>query len=89
MSHYEVVMMTLTIVSVLILPILVVSIRMLVRWTRIQDQLSRLVDEMKDIVADKDRVHSEIYKQMGEDRRATDLRLRWLEEHIWKRRDAA
>ena len=89
MSHYEVVMMTLTIVSVLIMPILVVSIRMLVRWTRIQDQLSRLIDEMKDIVADKDRVHSEIYKQMGEDRRATDQRLRWLEEHIWKRRDVA
>lgn len=64
---------------------LVYMMRMAMRWARVEHGLEDLVTDVKQLVADKDRVHAEIVTTMREDRAATDRRLRWLEEHLWKR----
>jgi hypothetical protein len=65
-------------------PILLLLIRTIQKWTRVEDKLEDLVTDVKQLVIDKDRVHLEINTQIREDRTATDRRLRWLEEHLWK-----
>lgn len=40
---------------------------------------------MRQLVENKDRIHAEMLGQMREDRQATDRRLRWLEEYLWRR----
>lgn len=64
---------------------LIVLARMAARWSRIEADLSHLSADMHELVQDKDRVHAEMLTQMREDRSVTDRRLRWLEEHLWKR----
>jgi hypothetical protein len=65
-------------------------------WTRMEIRLESLANSVEKLVVDKDRVHNEIVareqevhnemlSQMREDRNATNLRLRWLEEHLWNR----
>jgi hypothetical protein len=49
-------------------------------------QLKNIVEDIRALVADKDRTHTEILEQMREDRKATDRRLRWLELNVWSRR---
>ena len=64
---------------------LVVLTRMTARWSRIEGDLKHLAEDMGELVRDKDKVHAEMLTQMREDRSATDRRLRWLEEHLWKK----
>lgn len=60
-------------------------VRLTLRWGRIESDLRHLAGDMAEIVRDKDRVHAEIVAAMRDDRAATDRRLRWLEEHLWRR----
>lgn len=71
--------------SVIVLPFLAFFFRMTVKWTRVEARLEEIAEDLKRIVDDKDRVHTSMLNQMGQDRQATDRRLRWLEEHLWKR----
>jgi len=64
---------------------LVYLFRGAMRWATVEHRLEDLVDDVKKLVADKDRVHTEMLTTIREDRAATDKRLRWLEEHLWKR----
>jgi len=75
----------LTVFSVLLTPILVILIRGAVKWTRTEDKLGMLVDDVRQLVADKDKVHAEILEQMRLDRDNTDRRLRFIEE-FWMQR---
>ena len=70
----------LAVFSVLLIPALAIMIRGAIKWTRTEDKLATLVDDMKELIADKDRVHAEILEQMRVDRDATDKRLRYIEE---------
>lgn len=86
MSGYQIfVTIALSTLGVLILPALGFLIRITVKWTRVEDKLDHVVSDMRQLVQDKDKVHLEITKQMTDDRKATDRRLRWLEENIWNR----
>jgi hypothetical protein len=74
----------LTAIAVLILPGVALLWRGAVKWTRVEVKLDNVVADLGRIVEDKDRTHAEMIAQMREDRAATNQRLRWLEEHLWK-----
>lgn len=75
----------LSIIAVIILPAVGMLVRITMKWTRVEDKLDHVIKNMEILVLDKDRVHQELSKQMADDRRATDRRLRWLEENVWNR----
>ena len=79
MTEFEWVTVALSALAVLALPALALVIRLTVRFTSMADKLTSLVE-------DKERVHAEMYRTMREDRAATDRRLRWLEENLWRYR---
>lgn len=82
-TRFEVVSLLLTFIAILLIPGVAFLIRGAMKWTRVEDQLENLMKDVKDLVEDKDRVHNAMIEQMKDDRRATDRRLRWLEEHVW------
>lgn len=82
------------VVGVILVPSVGFMIRGAIKWTRVEDKLEQLIARVDTIVADKDKIHSELVATMRDDRRmvadqmrmdrdATDKRLRWLEEHLW------
>jgi hypothetical protein len=82
-SEFEWISVLLGIVTVIVVPVLVLLARLTVRWTRTEDRLDTLIDDVKELVEAKEKVHAEMYRTMREDRAATDRRLRWLEENLW------
>lgn len=84
MKSTGVLSLILGVVSALLIPLIVVLIRGAIKWTRVESKLDHAIEELKRISADKDKIHTEIYSQMTQDREATNRRLRWLEEHLWK-----
>lgn len=70
----------LAVFSVLLIPALVILLRAAVKWTRTEDKLGALVEDVKQLVDDKAKIHAEILEQMRVDRDATDRRLRYIEE---------
>jgi len=81
----QVITLILGTITGLLIPMIVFLVRGAVKWTRVEAKLDHAIDNLTHIAEDKDRVHNEIYAQMREDRKATDRRLRWLEEYLWKR----
>lgn len=71
--------------AVFLIPTLLLLYRGIVKWTRTEDKLDHLIEDVGKLVKDKDETHSAIIKQMTDDRKATDTRLRWLEENLWRR----
>jgi hypothetical protein len=74
-----------SVLAILLIPAIGLLIRIVVKWTKTEARLEDLADDMKKLVNDKDRIHTEMLGQMREDRAATDRRLRWLEEYLWWR----
>lgn len=72
------------VISILVLPTLALMVRIVIKWTRMEAKMEEVTQDLRAIVESKDQVHREITEQMGRDREATDKRLRWLEEHLWK-----
>lgn len=68
------------------IPAIGLMFRLVIKWTKTEARLEELSKDMRELVDSKDRIHSEMLGQMREDRAATDRRLRWLEENIWKGR---
>jgi len=85
MTPAQIATLSLAIVTGLVLPLVIIIIRGAIKWTRVEAKLDHAVTALNSIVADKDKVHTEIFTQMREDREATNKRLRWLEEHLWRR----
>lgn len=75
----------LTFISVIGIPTLGVCARIMGKWNNVQSQLTRVAQDMAKLVGDKDRVHLSIQQEIRDDRAATDRRLRWLEEHLWRK----
>lgn len=73
------------VISGIFIPMIVVLYRGIVKWTRTEDKLDQLIIEVEKLVKDKDETHKQILTQMSNERAATDRRLRWLEENVWKR----
>ena len=85
MTKFEWTTVALSALAILIVPTLVLVIRLVIRWTRTEDKLDGLLGDVRELVEAKEKVHAEMYRTMREDRAATDRRLRWLEETLWKR----
>lgn len=84
MSSSERLTLILGAISAIGIPTLVTTVRAMVKWTRVEDSLQNLVKDVQQLVENKDKVHEAIYRSMADDRKATDRRLRWLEEYVWK-----
>lgn len=86
MSRSELAALIISVIGIMIIPAIGLLIRLTIKWTRAEAALEDLVDDMKKLVDDKDRVHKALYDMMKDDRDANDRRLRWLEENVWKGR---
>lgn len=84
MTHFETYTLILSLAAIVIIPLIVLLIRITQKWTRVEGKLETLANNMDKLVKDKDAIHTEMISQMRDDRKATDRRLRWLEEHLWK-----
>lgn len=85
-TPFEYFSVAIAIVTVLLIPLVVLLIRGAVKWTRVEGKLDGAIVKLGEIVQSKDRDHAELAAQMREDRKATDERLRRLEDHVWPRR---
>jgi hypothetical protein len=79
----------LSVLGIIFIPLMALLMRGAMKWTRVESQLTELIKDVEKLITDKDRTHADILKQMTDDRRATDKRLRWLEEYLWKGRNNA
>jgi hypothetical protein len=65
------------------------SIGLLVKVVRImtkhEDKIEEVANDLKEIIESKKQDHSAMLNQMTEDRKATDKRLRYLEEKVWRK----
>lgn len=68
-----------------IVPIVFLLIRLANKWTRIELTLEQIGKDIQETVTNSDTAHQEIYREMREDRKATNSRLRFLEEHTWRK----
>ena len=87
MTNFEWVMVALTSLSVLLIPILVLMFRGAIHWTRTDDRLTDLVEDVESLIRKSDKMQSEILNQMTYDREATNKRLRFIEEYWMTRKD--
>lgn len=76
--------LALSVVAVLLIPLVALTFRLVVKWTRAEGKLDQAVKDLDGLVKHKDEVHKWLYDQMNSDRTATDKRLRWLEENLWR-----
>ena len=84
-SQLQLIAIILSAMGIIFIPMLIMLYRGIVKWTRTEDKLDELVRSVSQLVKDKDQTHDLMLKQMADDRRATDGRLRWLEEYVWKK----
>lgn len=77
--------LSLTFLSVVLIPLIVLIYRGAVKWTRVEEKLDRVARDLAEVIKDKDETHRAMFDAMKDDRAATNARLRWLEEHIWNR----
>lgn len=79
--------------SVIVIPFFVVLWKTSARWTTMDMRMAQMNTELRALVNDKERAHSTLLDQITRDREATNMRLRYLEEHAWPigrgRKDAA
>lgn len=84
MSGFEWTSVALSVIAVILIPLCVLTVRLVVRWTRTEGDMGKLIRDVEKLVADRERIIGEIHVTMREDRAATDRRLRWLEENLWR-----
>ena len=85
----EIIGLVLSVMSVILIPLFAVIIRMTIRWTTVETSLAALTSDMRELVQNKEQVHASMLESMREDRKATDRRLRWLEENVWNQQGRA
>jgi hypothetical protein len=71
------------------IPILGFLITISVQWGGLRSDLRSINKDLIEIVKDKDDMQHSILDQMKVDREATDRRLRWLEENVWRNRGSS
>lgn len=70
----------LAVFSALLIPAVVILTRGTMKWSKTEFQLATLIESVKDLIVDKEKMHAELMEQMRTDREVTDRRLRYLEE---------
>jgi hypothetical protein len=83
LTKFDWLMLVMSVISILLIPTLALVFRLVVKWTKAEARLEDLADDMRKLVTDKDKTHTEMLTAMREDRASTDKRLRWLEENLW------
>ena len=73
----------LTAIAALLIPLVRLLWNAAIRQQSITDIQEQLLKSVENLIRDKDQVHKDIINQMADDRKATDRRLRWLEENVW------
>lgn len=81
MSSSERFYVIITLLSLFVFPGIIILMRLTARWTKVE----AIVDGIKDIMAEQDKIHGEMLRQMSEDRHATNTRLEYL-ERLWMER---
>ena len=87
-------------VASIFIPMVFTMLRLTVKWTKVETALAHVSARLDTLIAEKNHTHEEIAKTIREDRKtitdqltfdrqATDHRLRWLEERIWKEKTNA
>lgn len=76
--------LALSFIAVILVPLFVLLFRLAIGATRLSDRVVNIEEDLKALVADKDKTHAVILEQIKDDRRATDRRLRWLEQNLWR-----
>lgn len=84
-NAYQYLEIILTILAVLILPGIGLMIRSAVRSARLESDVRNVIEDVKQVIMAETEAHKEIYAQMREDRKASNQRLSWLEQNLWKR----
>jgi hypothetical protein len=69
-------------IGVIMIPAIALLFRAVVKWTKTESKVDVLVKQLTEQAADSDKVHTEMYNQMREDRAATNHRLEFL-ERLW------
>lgn len=82
---YEAVSLILGLFGIILIPAITLMIRSAVKWAKLESKVDVVIEDLKKLVQDKDKVHNELTAQLSHDREATDKRLRWLEQHLWRR----
>lgn len=70
--------------SVILVPFIVLLFRLTVQATKLVDRVNVIERDFRELTQNTAETQKEILKTIREDRNATDRRLRWLEEHLWK-----
>lgn len=89
MDSAAIIGLVLTAIAVIGIPLVTMLVRGSAKWTRVEAKLDNVIDDVRDLVINKDQVHLVIMQTIKDDRAATDKRLRWLEEFLWKRGNRA
>lgn len=71
-----------TVITVLT-PALVYVVRITSKWSRFEEKLSRVLEDVATLAKDRDALQVVLVETMKKDREATDLRLRWLENNLY------
>lgn len=87
-SNFQLVSLIIAALATLVVPLLMFVVRGAIKWSVVESKLDHAIGKLEEIVRDKDVTHKAMFQQMTDDRRATDQRLRWLEENVWKGRSA-
>lgn len=74
MTEYELLSTVLAVLGVLVIPLTVFIIRGAVKWASVEHVLGDLGNDLKEMKAD-----------IKSDREATNKRLVWLEQTLWRR----
>jgi hypothetical protein len=80
LTQYDVLTLLLAATTVILIPALTILFRGTAKWVRIESKVDYLAENLRAILHDDIKIHQDLSDQMREDRRATNQRLRWLEE---------
>lgn len=82
-QRFGITIAALTLVFLVLSTIVGLLVKVIIRWTHIEDRMDAVAKDITDLVDDKDKVHREMINQMREDRHATNERLTYLERSVW------
>jgi hypothetical protein len=85
MSRGELLAIIISVLSVLILPALALLVRITIKWQRVEDRLTEITGDLTQIVKDKSDAHKALFDLIRSQTKATDERIRWLEQNFWNR----
>lgn len=84
LSTYEWIGLFFSVISIIVIPCGLYLIRSMLHWAQLESKIDAAINDIKDLVLSKDQVHETLWNEIRTDRAATNQRLRWLEEHLWK-----